>query len=272
MREEKTTSKSFRVVVLLSVLACISGCSGERFLSNWAFAPPVIDGSMDEWKQASLVIFEDERIAVGVGNDSSFLYLAARVSDNQLGQSILNGGFTVWLSRNGGKGKDFEIRFPAGRATQFNLARGGFWKSLSESERSVARERVNQMQKGILVIDESRIDSRLFSPDGKQGFAAAIGESGGLTSFELRIPLDLESSFAGAGRLGPHGIIGIGLELAAVPGQPFAPNANRDFGRQPGGVFGRGGRGDGRGGASPRNAPTTQRPEIWLEVRLAQPE
>lgn len=269
--KEITIKNSIGAVCLFSVMSILAGCNEEEINSNWALSPPTIDGRMDEWQQASLVIFEDEHAAVGVGNDSTYLYFAARVADAQLRQAIQSSGFTLWLSPDGGTTKDLEIRFPASPNVRVNQSRGGFWKSMTEDQRSRARNRLDEMQNGLIVVDHHSVDSRIFPPDSPDGFGAAIGETNGLSSFEVRVPLHIEKYFPGGAPLDRSGKIGIGIELASVPITERGFNNAPPFGGgQRGSIRGRG-RGGGPGRTIPRGGPSQQASEIWLEVALAIP-
>lgn len=267
MRE--TTRKKFVIFSFSAAIILATGCNEEETKSNWALSPPTIDGRMEEWQQASLAIFDNVHIAVGVGNDSTYLYLAARVADDWLRQAIQSSGFTLWLSPEGGSSKELEIRFPASRSAQTGTLRGGFWRSMTEDQRGRARSRLDEQQNGLLVIDQRFVDSRDFRPNSPDGFGAAIGETNGLASFEARIPFSLQLYFEGRAPLNRGGKIGIGIELtpSPMPGREFTDTRMPGEGSR-GSV---GGRGRVPGSFSPRARSSSQSSEIWLEVTLATP-
>jgi hypothetical protein len=257
-----------KTLLIAPLLMLLTSCSDQRIQSNWAQRSPTIDGNLEEWSSASLVIFEDLQVSLGVGNDTSFLYVAGRIANASLQQMVERSGVVIWLDPDGGHRKDLEIHFPV-QVARANLYRGGFWDSLTEEQKAKARKQVEEMRGGVLVIDKRSVDSHVYKPGNVEGFAGVIAESQGLVSFEARIPLQIEKHFPRFSGMGLGKKVAIGVGLGGSTGDG---SRNVDFdGAPPTGGFGFPGRG-GPPGNSPRGgSQVPEEKEIWLEVSLAQP-
>lgn len=215
-----------------------------------------------------MLVFEDLQVSLGVANDTSFLYLAGRIADAKLQRMVEQFGVVIWLDPEGGRQKGLEIHFPASRVEKMNLNRGLFWDSLTEDQKARARKRVEEMRKGVLVIDRKSVESRVFSPGNVEGFSAAISETEGLLSFEVRIPLQIGKLFPKFSSLESAKDVGIGVGLGGTTGDP---SADADFETAPPmGEPGFAGRGGPPGNLAPGGSRTFAKKEIWLEVHLAQ--
>lgn len=256
--------------ILPSILVCmnviwLAGCGGEEVQSTWAHTPLTIDGNIDDWKEASSVVFKDEHLALSVENDSAYLYISGRISDEEAARGIERVGITLWVDPEGGTSKDLEIHFPVGRSVEFHQARAGFWEALTEDQKARAFKGIDEMRKGILVIDNRSIMSHIFPAQGAAGFSAGVGESSGIATFEVRIPIDLREYFPSLASASANKKIGLGIQFGETRGVAGDDMGSGGRGTGPRGGRGRGGFGmPGRGGL-PNESPT----EIWAEVILA---
>ena len=251
-------------VAVLGVVVILLGCSEVPIESNWARKPPVVDGDLADWKNASLAVFDNLHVSVGVGNDSSFLYLGGRIANPSIERIVERSGVTIWLAAEGGKEKDLEIRFPASSAARADLARGGFAEEMTEAEKNLLRRQSEAMRNSVLVIDRRGVDSHLYKTGNIEGFEGVIVHSPGVTSFEARVPLRIGEFFPAFKSIAPETEVTIGVELGGRAG-----DTPRDFDQRGGespGDFGTDRR-SGRG--SPRDSQFPEDREIWLEVRLA---
>jgi hypothetical protein len=260
MRTKVVTS----VLVFVNVL-CLVGCGGEQVQSTWARTPLTIDGSTDDWKDATSVVFKDEHLALSVENDSAYLYLSGRISDEGATQAIERAGITVWVDRSGGASKDLEIHFPVGRSVEFRETRAGFWDALTDDERARASKGIDEMRKGVLVIDNRSITSHIFPAQGPAGFSAGAGGSSGIATFEVRIPIGLQEYFPGFASVSENNRIGLGIQFGEIGGEAGDGMGNGGQGAGP-----RRGRGWGSFGMPGRGRqPNESSSEIWAEVILA---
>jgi hypothetical protein len=257
--------KALDIILMFVAVLWFSGCSDEEAQSTWRRLPVTTDGNLDEWKDVHFVVFQDDHLAFGAQNDSTYLYLAGRTSDVDLARVMGRMGVTLWVDAKGGDSKDLEIRFPVGRSADFSLSRGGFLESLTEEQQSRASKELDDMRKGVLVIDNRSATSHIYSPGSTAGFAAAVGESSGITTFEVRIPLDLQEYAADIGSLGPRGKVGLGILLG---GFGRGPEGISGGARQGMGQWGGRGRG-GFGGFARRGQSEESSTETWVEISLA---
>lgn len=253
---------------IASTLILLTGCSDQQIQSNWARRSPTIDGNLEEWSSASMVVFEDLQVSVGVGNDTSFLYLAGRIADAALQRMVGQSGIVIWLDPDGGRRKGLEIHFPAARVENANLNRGLFWESLTEDQKARARDKVEEMAGGVLVINRKSIESRVFLPRNVEGFSVAIAQAEGLLSFEARIPLQIGKFFSKFSSIQMGQILGIGVGLDESR-RDLSPGGDFE-GAPPMGEPGFTGRGGSPGGFVPGGSRAPVKKEIWLEVGLAQ--
>jgi hypothetical protein len=250
-----------------SILILLTGCSAQQIESNWARRSPTIDGNMEEWKSASLIVFEDLEVSASAGNDSLFLYLAGRLANATFQRIVGQTGLVIWLDPEGGRRKDLEIHFPASRIGSANLSRGLFWEGLTGEQKAKARGKAEEMARGVLVINRKSIESRVFLPGNVEGFSVAIAQEEGLLSFEARIPLQIGKLFSKFSSIQAGQIVGIGVGLS---------ESRRDMslggdleGVMPMGNPGLSGRSGAPGGFGSGGSREPVKKEIWLEVGLA---
>jgi hypothetical protein len=258
-----------RSIPFFLALAVLSGCSAQRIQSNWALNSPTIDGNVGDWKGASLVVFRDAQVSIAVGNDSSYLYLGARIANTGIQRAIGQSGVILWIDPDNRKGKDLEIRFPASKAARTDLTRGGFWDGLSDEQKAKAEEELKEMSKGVLVIDKRMVESHVYKLGNAEGFAGVVIESQGLVSFEARIPLRIQKDFPEFTEMHPGTIVTVGVgsgekdrSMSGDSGFDVAP---------PMGESGFSGSGGPRGNFSRGGSQSQENKEIWFEVSLAQP-
>ncbi len=256
--------------VLASLLVCVNtiwlaGCGGEEMQSTWARTPLTIDGTIDDWKDATSVVFKDEHLTLSVENDSAYLYISGRISDEGAARAIEPVGITLWVDPEGGTSKDLEIHFPVGRSAEIRQARAGFWEALTEDQRARASKGIDEMRKGILVIDNRSITSHIYPAQGPTGFAVGVGDSSGNTTFEVRIPINLREYLSGFASVSANNRTGLGMQIGETRGE-----AGDDMGSGGQGTGPRRGRGRGGFGMPARGRqPDESSSEVWAEVILA---
>jgi hypothetical protein len=170
-------------------------------------------------------------------------------------------GIAFWLDPDGQKKKELEIHYPAARYAPLDVTRGGFWQSMSDTQKEKVNNKIEQMKNDVIVVDNRLIDSHLFPSDSAEGFAAALAESNGLLSFEFRIPLHLEEYFPKFSSLAGKEKIMLGMNFVQAfadraPATPF------------GGAMTPYGRGMSRRMRGERSSANS---DLWVEVLLAKP-
>ena len=259
-----------RTLLIAAVAVVVSGCSDQRIESSWAVSNPTIDGSLEEWGVASLVTFEDLQVSAAVRNDSSFLYLAGRIGEGALRRMVRQSGVTIWLDPEGEHHKDLQFQFPAEPGVTATLERGGFWEALTTEQKESARKQLDEMHRGVLVIDERSGNSVVYKPGNVEGIEGKIGEAQGFVSFEARIPMRIENYFPAFRGMTP----GKKVRICLVIGSSSADGSRGTVlnGAPPAGGLGPPGRGGPPGAIPGGGDRMPEKREIWLEVNLARPQ
>jgi hypothetical protein len=181
---------------------------------------------------------------------------------------VAQSGVVIWLDPEGGHQKRLEIHFPASQVENMDLDRGFFWGSLTEDQKERARKKVEEMSRGVLVINRKSIESQVFLPGNAEGFSVAIVKAEGLLSFEARIPLQIGKLFSKFSSIQSGQIVGIGVGLGESR-RDLSPDGDFE-GSPPKGEPGSTSRGGSPGGFGSGGSRAPVKKEIWLEVGLAQ--
>jgi hypothetical protein len=237
------------------ILLVFAGCKSVSLTSSRLSSPLPVQPSLEGWPSATPVYLADSSITVRAANDGMNLYLAVQSDDPEYRIDLQGTGLTVWVDENGGKSKRLEIHFPAAYFARLNRIRGGFWQSLSDSEKVRATEKLDELEGGVLVINHQNDQYRDFPADSPSGFAAAISKPARLETIVMRIPLKFEEEFLTLKLPPKQKTVGIGIATGGVTGG--TSSEGRGFSR---GRFGR--------GSVPAGGSLEQK-EFWLEVSLA---
>lgn len=91
---------------------CRPGFSEDKVVeSQWTAAPPQIDGLNKDWDTQVLNAEKKFGVDYAFRNDADNLYVLVTFRDPRYLSSINFTGMTIWFSPEGGKKKDFGIRF-----------------------------------------------------------------------------------------------------------------------------------------------------------------
>ncbi len=254
-------------IIGAAALVLTTGCGPLKVDSVWRTIAPTIDGELSDWP-GGLTPLQPAPVAIGLANDSDYLYLALTVHDRMLSRRIMMGGFTIWLDPKGGHKQRLGIKFPIGpwqgpgnsRRMDFDVDSGPRWEQFA-----LALEQVE-------IVGPGKNETRVFPAVGGVVSAMITAGPDGL-GYELQIPLRAGPDWP-LDLLSDDGHqVSIGLETATF-NRGKRPGGGRSGGMAPPGGGRRGGRGGsgGRqmGGAHPgghRSEPLDQ----WIKVTLAQP-
>ena len=264
--------------ILSILLVCVAfasyGCSTAVELpSAWRARDVVVDGSDSDWQGATTYI-KGPNLALGVRNDSEYLYACVILNNRQTQMQVLASGLTVWFDAGGGQNKSFGFRFPLG--VQGNQLPAGVERS---DEPEDARQLIQQSQSELEVIGPGKDDRERLPSMVAQGITAKLGNRQGVLVYELRVPLRKSARNPYAIDVGEAQFLGIGFETSGLN-----PEMMKDRpGGTGGGGMGRGGPPPGGGGMPPGGGgmppgggpPGMQRggpPEplkLWTRVQLA---
>jgi hypothetical protein len=247
--------------------AVLGGCGGLNITSVWRDRDVVIDGVPAEWEGTSTWV-ENPNVAVGVMNDSQYLYLCFSTPVRGIAAEVIHGGLTVWFDPKGRLNKTFGIRCPVGfRGAPGHMGaspgaeeahgtpegtpreRSGGAGAWSDSARvsGMSPDWLRQAAGELQVIRPDRGDTLTLAAAQAGGIQVMLGYDSGRLVYELRVPLESGSGEAyGIGYVG-GGKIGVGFETP----QPTQEMQGWERGRRrppPGGGVGEPGGGDGSPG------------------------
>lgn len=243
-------------ILSISLLLLLSNCGNEQFSSEYTTTPPELDGSLNEWETVEKHATTDSSVIVQITNDDQYLYLAIRISDRPLQLMLQRFGFTTWYSPGGGRSKQYEMRFPASAAADFDQSRGGFWYAYSAQQRRDARSSLAEYRDGIFLMNTNSRSWHVYPENQDAAFASAMMSSAQGLIFEIRMPLNYSDEFVSIHHSGEEQITGLGVRLPQ-----FAQRRSQGMG---------GGQPMQSGGQQRTGGPgMLQMTELWWEVQLA---
>jgi len=283
MKKEESNKTAVSNFLFLSFIVLFSaflifGCGMYEVESTWRNREITIDGVDNgiEWKN-SIYYFGEQKVAIGLLNDESNLYIQLSSRDRNMQRQLIALGLTVWFDAKGGKKKTLGIHFPIGmQSTDIQVMRG-----VGEIERNEDTYQLQKMleesQKEIEVFGPGKKESRTMILDDakKMGINGKINFSEGNLVCELQIPLLRSKSQPYSIETEITQVIGIGLETGKVNVEQMRSQTGRGTGDMDGrrgsfpgggGMGGRGGGMEGRGGMKPQMPKSL---ELWLKTTLA---
>lgn len=275
--ETESLNFLFLSFIILFSAILIVGCGMDEVESTWRDRAVTIDGIDNgiEWEN-SIYYFGEQKVAIGILNDESDLYIRLSSRDRNMQRQIIALGFTVWLDAKGGKKKTLGIHFPIGMQSSGIQVMRGVGRIERNEDTDQLQKMLEESQKEIEVFGPGKKEScTLFVADAKElGINSKINFSKGNLVYELQIPLVRSESK-------PFGIgsemsqtIGIGLETGKINVEQMR-NQMGGRGGGMGGIGGRGGGGSGgmrggRGRTGRRGGrQMTESIELWLKTELA---
>ena len=252
-------------VVFLSILLvmCGGGCSSIEVASRWPDQKIAVDGNASEWTGKTLLL-EDRKLTVGIMNDSNFVYMLLATNDRQLSRAFLTEGITLWFDNQGGRERNFGIRYPLGMRS----GEGGQGRAITD-----APVRSNSPFAELEILGPGNDDRRRMSIVAAGGLQAKINPGEGSFVYELRVPYKDESRFPFSIKSTPGSFLGVGIETSSLEtpgGTRGGSSAGSGGGR---GRGGRGGGGGGNSGGSDQGAGGMGGPiKDWIKVQLISPD
>lgn len=163
------------VCVLLALLSAPAASAKGKVVSQWLDGEIVVDGELDEWRDA-LVYFKSVDAFVGVVNDASDLYLCLYSQSPGVSNRLATDGLRLRI-----EGKDtgeFAVNFP--RAT-----------SAADARQRGKRDRADRTPAATDVIElelPGQRDRVAISAQGGAGLEASVSHRGSFV-YELKVPL-----------------------------------------------------------------------------------
>jgi len=173
------------------MLMSIFGLHAQKtFLqSEWRDSSITIDGSAADWHPP--FNYSDSKIKsqLSIRNDSSFLYVCLRTSDQQTQMKITRAGMTVGFDMRGGKKQSSAVGFPLPSSFTMEMPEPG-------SEEQPKRPDMQKIKMEVLAaMKDMHIQKMLNIPDGDLPLdnpldirAAINWDTDNILSYELKIP------------------------------------------------------------------------------------
>ncbi len=166
----RLSGSAWKQIILWSIFLTLIGCKSTKIESSWVSQPIRVDGTMADWHDRPLTFFEDERLSVGIANDSANMYLLLRTNNLMFISGIRRAGITLWLDPKGGKDKKQAI-FYQGGPDRTAMQKAGLVEHARNPERAGDR-RFNRgppdsiSQSKFMYIDKSYYLEKNIDPDG----------------------------------------------------------------------------------------------------------
>jgi hypothetical protein len=120
-----------RVVYFVSWLVLVgvflvAGCKRTVTVnSRWSEDTIVVDGKDDEWRSGGMYYDASTNTKIGIRNDAQHLYLCLIIIEENIQRTRLEGGFTLWVSRDKRKNRLWGLRYPVGGEASGEMAGPG---------------------------------------------------------------------------------------------------------------------------------------------------
>lgn len=265
--------------MLFLMFAADSGwAKSDEISSRFVTQSVTIDGRYDDWKDNPGSFLEKQKAVVAVSNDQDYLYLLFRTNDPRSVRAIAMSGLTVYFDIDGGKRKDFHLKFIGGPSREqlrslMKQEFGGRTPEGREMPEGVSRMDIDAGPRdsvpALFCFVKDRISEKSIPLDGVEGPAAAFDTAHGFFVYEFAVPLkesDVRYYGLGAGSDKPISVGLIWGEESPMRGE--RPNGGMGGGGMGGGMGGGGGMGRPMGGPQGgMERPSKQ--EVWLKTTLA---
>ncbi len=266
-------------VALVAAVAPTTGCKDSAVPVHWADEAITVDGQSSDWRDLTTRYFEEEKIVLGLANDSERLYILFRFGDPQWARSIRMSGLTLRFDPEGGD-NTFTLNYNGGPSPEHFRALGPGAEGDGSRQRTTAgieagdeppmRPREPQLQIEI----EDRISRMPIASDGSVGPMVAFAMDHGMYCYECSIPLaETEVRYYGLGTA-PGAVIGLRAEWGGIPDdRPGRGMGGGMMGGPPGGgTFDGGGPPGGPGGMGGppgERMLTAEKQDVSLTIVLA---
>lgn len=252
-----------------ALMAVTMSCGGSmEFTADRNQASVIVDGHADEWT-TGLQFIEDEKLFLGIRQDSDYLYLVIMPQNRMTGIQMLMGGFTVWFDPKGGKNRILGVKFPLepeGGTMGPMMERGERGKKKNEGLADEFDQQIERRLREYEVVGPGRYDRRRFEKGEDGDIAVEIGVEERGIIYELKIPLRSVGKNYGLDATADW--VGVGLETSEKKRE--RPVGMEGMGM---GMGGGGARPGGRtplGGMGPGGPPSGQQLKWWTKIRLSE--
>lgn len=180
--------KALLPLLITSLLTFFVGCSSTVELTSTPVENPIkINGDASDWG-TNLKYFSDEKVALGVANDNSYLYLCLTTADMSKVMPMFVGGFTVWVENENNDENKIGIKFPLNNiVTESRMMLNP--REFREKGRDMMISKMIKKQDEIRILNKDNFPVTVISTSDSSGLKAHLGFNNGQFVYELRVPL-----------------------------------------------------------------------------------
>lgn len=175
-------------LVIISLSGIFAGCSTTIELTSVPVKNKIlIDGNASDWG-TDLKYLSDEKVALGVANDNSYLYLCLTTSDMSKVMPMFVGGFTVWVENENKNENKIGIKYPINNiVTESRIMLNP--EEFREKGRDMMISKMIKKQDEIRILNKDNFPVTVISTSDSSGLKARLGFNNGQFVYELRVPL-----------------------------------------------------------------------------------
>lgn len=258
----------YLLIGLMLFLTTATGGKETQLMSIWRQAEIKVDGAESEWS-GSLYYLEEQKMGLGLKNDTGYLYIIIKATDQNTQLQIMRTGLTIWLDAKGKKEKTLGIHYPIGMQDYgMPLAKD----RQPSQDSSKLQKQFTEMLDKIELLGPGKNDKKRINRVNNSGIEASINDTLGVMVCELKIPLKQSNEFAYAIVADTGATISLGLETGELKREKMKGNPPMGGGMPPGGGGSPGGIPPGGRGGMPGGREGIKMSEpikFWAKVSLA---
>ena len=233
---------NYRIIISVTIVTvAFLSCKTIQLDSRWIDRKISFEGKAAEWNDI-IQYPQDAKFGIGVMNDDKYLYLCMTSWDQTVTSKIMHMGFTAWFETKSGKGKPMGIHYPIG------MAKSGFRRGLDQ-DTEVMKAKILEALEHIEILGPGKDDTcptRTIICE-SMGIITRIVSSEGNCVYEIKVPLNIDSTNKFAIGVGKDDIVQVKLETSTLDAERMKNVAGESAGQNSSGGMGGGG-GGGMGG------------------------
>lgn len=201
----------------------------KQVTSQWALTPVIVDGSAEDWSDASFQFEKKVSVEYAFKNDGEHLFILFRFRDPRYLSTIKDTGMTIWFNLEGKKKKQYGISFtkkrvPAETFIAFIENQKG---PLSEEEKSNIRANPFYFLHNVKVINKKEKSAPEPSSQEIQPAVFRQGVKDREIIYEFSIPLRRAAAKAPGVGVETGKMVRVGFEWGGLTAQMKAARAAR---------------------------------------------
>jgi len=251
-----------------------AGCATLKLNSTWKKNQIIVDGESNDWIE-NMFYLESKKILLGVRNDLNYFYLGMLIEEPMLRAQMMRSGFILWFDPDGGKKKNFGIKFPIGLNPEDrevlnpdeNLKREG--RDLDrEQTQDRLREFFERTHSELEILRTKKGTGERMSLEKAKGIDVQVKASSSILVYEIKIPIKKSKDHLYAVNVDLGDSFGLCMEIPKIKSGNMRPQGPPGMGGStpPGGGMS-GGRPGHRGGGF-GNISQPKGLNMWLKVKL----